>query len=113
MKIWGPPATAITSMTYGPEVESGTGQCSRTLKIEFSVGGLASGNTVVLAWGGLRGGISIALALALPDVDAKFGLLAATYAVAVFTILVQGGTLGFVARRYIPPERARTHKETV
>ena len=52
MKIWGPPATAITSMTYGPEVESGTGQCSRTLKIEFSVGGLASGNPVVLAWGG-------------------------------------------------------------
>ena len=53
----------------------------------------------VLTWGGLRGGISIALALALPESPYKAGLLAATYAVAIFTILVQGGSLGFVARR--------------
>src|SRR6266566_4982672 len=31
MKLWGPASTMITSMQYGPEVESGTGQCSRTL----------------------------------------------------------------------------------
>jgi uncharacterized protein YbcV (DUF1398 family) len=59
MKIWGPLETTITSMKYvGSEVESGTGQCSRTLEIKFFVGGLASSNSVVLAWGGhiARGG---------------------------------------------------------
>jgi len=52
-----------------------------------------------LVWGGLRGGISVALALGLPEGPEKPGILAATYAVAVFSILVQGGSLGPVARR--------------
>jgi hypothetical protein len=52
MKIWGPALTTVTSMEYGPEEESGTGQCSRSLTIEFFVGGSASTNTVVLAWSG-------------------------------------------------------------
>ena len=50
----------------------------------------------------MRGGISIALALSLPEVAKKPALLAATYAVAVFTVLVQGGSLGLVARRQVP-----------
>ena len=56
------------------------------------------GTIPVLVWGGLRGGISVALALSLPEVPEKPALLAATYAVAVFTILVQGGSLGPLAR---------------
>jgi CPA1 family monovalent cation:H+ antiporter len=47
----------------------------------------------VLTWSGLRGGISIALALSLPPLPGKEYLLAATYAVVVFSTLVQGLTM--------------------
>jgi len=52
-----------------------------------------------LTWGGVRGGISVELALALPEDAAKPVVLAATYAVALFSIVVQGSTLGWVARK--------------
>jgi CPA1 family monovalent cation:H+ antiporter len=47
----------------------------------------------ILTWGGLRGGISIALALSLPDGGERDVLLAITYGVVVFSILVQGLTI--------------------
>jgi Na+:H+ antiporter len=53
---------------------------------------------VALTWGALRGGISIALALALPDVPARSALITTTYAVVVFSILVQGLTVVRVLR---------------
>ena len=53
---------------------------------------------VALTWGGLRGGISIALALALPDVPARSALITTTYAIVVFSILVQGLTVVRVLR---------------
>jgi CPA1 family monovalent cation:H+ antiporter len=52
----------------------------------------------VLTWGGLRGGISVALALSLPASEQRELLLTATYVVVVFSILVQGLTLGPVVR---------------
>ncbi|MEO6747948.1 MAG: sodium:proton antiporter [Caldimonas sp.] len=55
-------------------------------------------NVPFLTWAGLRGGISVALVLALPDDPAKPVILAATYAVVLFTLIVQGSTIGLVAR---------------
>lgn len=52
----------------------------------------------VLTWGGVRGGISVALALSIPDSAEKPAVLAATYCVVVFSILVQASTLPRVAR---------------
>ncbi len=54
--------------------------------------------TVVLTWAGMRGGISIALALTLPDSPWSTALLVATYAVVVFTIVAQGLTFARVLR---------------
>jgi len=50
-------------------------------------------DTAVLTWAGLRGGISIALALTLLDSPWRVELLVATYAVVIFTIVVQGLTM--------------------
>lgn len=54
---------------------------------------------LVMTWGGLRGGISIALALTLPDGTTRDFILAITYAVVLFSIMVQGLTLGGLVRR--------------
>ena len=58
------------------------------------------GALVVLTWGGLRGGISVALALGLPPSAVRPALLAICYSVVVFSIIVQGLTVERVARRF-------------
>lgn len=60
--------------------------------------GLPPGSSRVLVWGGLRGGISVALALSLPIGPARDLILALTYCVVVFSILVQGLTVSWVVR---------------
>lgn len=62
----------------------------------------ARGTIPILTWAGIRGGISIALVLALPESPFKAVLCAATYTVSVFTIVVQGLTLERVVARYKP-----------
>jgi len=64
----------------------------------------APGVVPVMTWGGLRGGVSVALALSLPDSDYKTVLLSATYAVVIFTIVVQGLTVRWVIDRTIDPK---------
>jgi len=58
------------------------------------------GGMAVLTWGGLRGGITIALALALPPGAARGPLLTVCYGVVVFSIVVQGLTMQRVAQRF-------------
>ncbi len=54
---------------------------------------------VILTWGGLRGGISIALALSLPGGDYKGTIVTVTYIIVLFSILVQGLTIGKIAKK--------------
>ena len=58
------------------------------------------GAIALLTWGGLRGGISVALALSLPAGPYRNIILVITYAIVVFSILIQGTTLGRLTKRY-------------
>jgi CPA1 family monovalent cation:H+ antiporter len=67
----------------------------------------AKGAIPVLTWGGLRGGISVAMALSLPANDSRSLVLTLTYFVVVFSILVQGLTVGRVIRMTSGPRATR------
>lgn len=60
-----------------------------------------SGTIKILVWGGLRGGVSIALALSIADSPYTKTIIAITYFVVVFSIIVQGLTIGRVARKVL------------
>ena len=81
--------------------------CARLFAVSIPVLALSATHTFVrgtipvLTWGGLRGGISVALALSLPEVAEKSIILAATYAVVLFTIIVQGLSLRALVERVV------------
>jgi len=67
--------------------------------------GLPAGSWRVLTWGGLRGGISVALALSVPAGPERDVILTLTYCVVVSSILVQGLTIGRVVRASMTESR--------
>jgi len=64
------------------------------------------GTIKALTWGGLRGGISLALALSIPKGFERDVLLTATYIVVIFSIGVQGMTL-----KYFLPKKTKSENQ--
>lgn len=61
---------------------------------------------LTLTWGGLKGGLSIALALSIPAALGGSWIFAATYFVVVFSIILQGGSLQYAVQRWQSPKPA-------
>jgi CPA1 family monovalent cation:H+ antiporter len=64
------------------------------LKIKFEKNAVT-----ILTWGGLRGGLSVAMALSLPQNMHRDELVLITYIIVIFSIIVQGLTIGKVAEK--------------
>lgn len=72
---------------------------------------LSRGSLTMLVWGGLRGGVSIALVISIPNGGYKELLLEMTYFVVVFSIFVQGLTVGKVSKRVLKKQARKVALE--
>ncbi len=89
-------AAAIPIVLFARFVAVAAPLTALRLRQEFTKGAVP-----VLVWGGLRGGISVALALSLPDIPEKQTILAITYSVVIFSIVVQGLTFKKVVAKFV------------
>ncbi|MEP3891217.1 MAG: sodium:proton antiporter [Hellea sp.] len=74
------------------------------MKVIGTFKNFTKGAIPVLTWGGVRGGISVALALSLPDNEYKPLILTATYGIVIFSIIVQGLTVKRVVQKFVDPK---------
>ena len=76
-----------------------------SISVPISILGLfeqfSPGAIRILTWGGLRGGISVALALSIPPAPERNIIIAITYAVVLFSILVQGSSIKRVINYFV------------
>jgi monovalent cation:H+ antiporter, CPA1 family len=99
------PATALIAITLA----------ARLITVAAPMGlfrnsfGLPPGSWKILTWGGLRGGISVALALSLPLGPERDTVVTLTYMIVIFSILVQGLTIGWVVKHTVPCEAPAKH----
>ncbi len=89
---------AIPIVLFGRTVSVGPAIRLLALRQTFPPGMLR-----ILIWGGLRGGISVALALSLPPMPERPLIVTVTYCVVLFSILVQGLTVGRIVKREPDP----------
>ena len=77
----------------------------RVVTVALVMGGVrklqGKGDTalLVLSWGGLRGGLALALAMSVPEANGRAWIVTATYVVVLFSVAVQGGTMNSFLRR--------------
>ncbi len=88
---------AIPIALLGRSLGVGIPMAALSIRMTFTQGAIP-----VLIWGGLRGGIAVALALSLPDNEFKPLILTATYAVVIFSIVVQGLSMKALVERVVP-----------
>jgi CPA1 family monovalent cation:H+ antiporter len=72
---------------------------SVSLPALFLLGRLKWNNLFILTWAGLRGGISVAMALSLPESSFKESILSCCYLIVLFSIIGQGLTINRVVER--------------
>lgn len=91
--------------------------CARAVSVGLTVQALTAihakvrGSTRILVWGGLRGALAVALALAIPSTygSERNLLLGTTYIVVVFSVIAQGLTIGPLLRYLGLETRAHSH----
>ncbi|MBQ26558.1 MAG: sodium:proton antiporter [Nitrospiraceae bacterium] len=88
---------AIPITLLGRSFGVGIPMAALSVRMTFTQGAIP-----VLIWGGLRGGIAVALALSLPENEFKPLILTATYAVVIFSIVVQGMSMKALVKRIVP-----------
>jgi len=74
----------------------------------FPFRSIEPGTIPIVTWSGLRGGVSVALALSVPQSPYREAIVVMTYAVVIFSVLVQGLTVRRVILRAIPPMQPAT-----